>query len=917
MHPIAPRPFVADAAADYVVLRDGSVASVRPAVSTDAESVRRFFAALSPESRRRRFFVSGEAPPSALALLTGPSDSDKGLTLLALRSSGTETRIIAIGSYFQTLGQSAEVAFAVADDLQGKGLGTALLQRLAVVASDHGFRRFEATTMADNAAMLDVFRDSGFAIRSKTEAGCIDVQLSLVPGTGSATAEEERQRSATAASLRPLLEPRAVAVVGASREPSSIGYRVLHAIQSAGFGGAIYPVNRHGGELAGLTVYTAARDLPAGVDLAVVTVPAEAVLSVVDDCAFAHVRSLVVITAGFAEAGPDGRVLQMQLTESVRNHGMRMVGPNCMGILNASPSISLNASFSPLVPPPGHIGLLSQSGALGLAILGLARDRGVGLSTFVSAGNKADVSSNDLLEYWDGDPTTNVILLYLESFGNPKRFARLARRISRRKPIVAVKSGRSRSGTRAATSHTAAMAANDVAVDALFHQSGVIRADTLDEMFDIAALLDMQPLPRGPRVAIVTNAGGPAILAADACEAAGLDLASFSNETRALLARSLPPMASLANPVDMIASAGPDAYRRTIEGVLAAREVDAVIVIFTPVDVGGSSGVLQAIRDGVVAGRATGGAGKPVMACVMAEKGAPSPITCQGEQLPAYAFPENAARALGKAVTYAAWTRQEPGLFWDFDDLQVDDAREACRRALAERGETWLENEEVHRILNAFRLPLIAGGLCRTPDEAAAFAATIGFPVAAKVSSTAVQHKTDIGAVRLNLADDPSVRQAFTDIVAAVRAAAPEAPVDGVTIQPMLGSGVETMMGIAQDPLFGPLIGFGLGGIHVEILGDVRFRIAPLTDRDVDELLHEIKGFRLLEGYRGHPPADLLALRELLLRLSRLADELPEIAELDLNPVIALPPGHGCRIVDARIRVRSPRPVTRMATSSL
>src|SRR5262245_14148482 len=423
MHPIAPRPFVADAAADYVVLRDGSVASVRPAVSTDADAIRQFFKALSAESRRRRFFVSGEAPPSAVALLSSTCDPAKGLTLLALRSSGVERRIIAIGSYFQTGDQSAEVAFAVADDLQGKGLGTALLQRLAVVASDHGFRRLEATTMADNAAMMDVFRDSGFAIRSKTEAGCIDVQLSLLPGTGSAAAEEQRQQSATAASLRPLLEPRGVAIVGASREPSSIGYRVLRAIQSANFRGAIHPVNRHGGELAGLTVYTSARDLPAGVDLAVVTVPSDAVLSVVDDCAFAHVRSLVVITAGFAEAGPDGRALQTQPTESVRNHGMRMVGPNCMGILNTNPSISLNASFSPLVPPPGHIGLLSQSGALGLAILGLARDRGVGLSTFVSAGNKADVSSNDLLEYWDGDPTTNVILLYLESFGNPKRFS--------------------------------------------------------------------------------------------------------------------------------------------------------------------------------------------------------------------------------------------------------------------------------------------------------------------------------------------------------------------------------------------------------------------------------------------------------------------------------------------------------------
>ncbi len=523
-HPVPPSSPVADSAdSPRIVLKDGSVATVRAATSADAPAMRRFFLNLSPDSRYRRFFTAGEPPDALIQRLSDSTDPGRNLTLIAERSVDGQVRIVAAASYTAITAEAAEAAFAVADQFQGRGLGTALLERLAVAAAEAGFRRFQATTLGDNTSMLEVFRDSGFEIRSKSSGGSVDVQLSIVPSAATVSAEERRQRLATAASLRPLLEPRAVAVVGASRDPSSIGRRVLDAVL-AGFTGKVYAVNPRAAEVAGLSAYASARELPADVDLAVVAVPAPAVLGVVDDCAAAGVKSLIVITAGFAEAGPDGRALQDRLTEKVRNYGMRMVGPNCMGLLNANADVRLNASFSPIMPPGGHVGLMSQSGALGIAIIQLAIARRLGLSTFVSAGNKADVSGNDLLEYWEDDPSTQVILLYLESFGNPRRFARLARRIARQKPIVAVKSGRTRSGSLAASSHTAALAASDVAVDALFHQSGVIRADTLDEMFDIAACLDMQPLPGGRRVAVVTNAGGPGILAADACEAAGLTL---------------------------------------------------------------------------------------------------------------------------------------------------------------------------------------------------------------------------------------------------------------------------------------------------------------------------------------------------------------------------------------------------------
>jgi acetyl coenzyme A synthetase (ADP forming)-like protein len=903
MHPLAPSPpAVDDPAAPRVVLRDGTVASVRRSTPDDREAMRRFFHELSPESLRRRFFTASEPPDLLVDRLCDSADERRGVTLVAVRQVDTDSRLVAVGSYFATGPSVAEAAFAVDDRLHGQGLATELLERLAAIASRHGFRRFEATTLAENHAMLEVFRDSGFEVRSKSAAGCVDIALNLTPSAEGVASAEKRRRRATAASLRPMLEPRAVAIVGASRDPAGIGRRILDALVAGGFGGPVYPVNSVGGEIAGLRAYRSVRDIPAGVDLGVVAVPRDRVPAVVDDCAAAGVKSLIVITAGYAEAGAEGRALQQELVERVRGYGMRMVGPNCMGLLNANPAMRLNASFSPVVPPPGHVGLSSQSGALGLAILALASSRGVGLSTFVSVGNKADVSSNDLLEYWEEDEATRVILLYLESFGNPRRFARLARRIGRTKPIIAVKAGRTRAGSRAVGSHTAALAANDVAVDALFHQSGVIRADTIDEMFDIAACLDAQPLPAGRRVAIVTNAGGPGILAVDACESSGLVVASFSAETRARLGAFLPAAASTGNPVDMVASAGPDEYRQAIEVVLADRDTDALVVIFAPVDVKRSAATVTAIHEGIASARRAGAMNKPILACLMADPARPQPFDVSGERIPAYTFPENAARALAKIAAYAAWRAQPPGLLWGFDDVQTDDARTICRGAFEARGEGWLTDEEVRRVLSAFGLPIAASGVAHSADEAAALGAILSFPVVAKILSHRVQHKTETGGVCLNLQTESAVRQAFNDILAHAEKAGIRDTVDGVLIQPML-TGVETMIGVAADRLFGPLIGFGLGGIYVELLGDVRFRIAPLTDHDADELLREIRGFPMLQGYRGQPAADVDALRDVLLRVSRLADEVREIIELDLNPVIALPLSHGCRIVDARIKV--------------
>ena len=899
-----------------LVLRDGTVASIREATAADRDSIRRFFHDLSPGSRRKRFFTPSEPPDNVVERMADSSNRHQALTLVVQRLRSDDLLPVAIASYIAINPKVAEVAFAVDDGFQGKGLASLLLERLAIRAAQNGFERFQATTLADNTPMLEVFRDSGFEIRSKTNAGVVELKLSLTPSAEGVRSAENRDRLATAASLRPMLTPRAVAVVGVSRDPYSIGRRVFEALRAGGFTGPIYPVNPNIDALDDLRVYHSARELPPGTDLAVIVVPAPAVLRVVDDCAAAGVKSLVVITAGFAEAGEAGRALQRTLVERVRNHGMRMVGPNCMGLLNASAAIRMNASFSPIMPPSGRVSLLSQSGALGIAILDLATERHLGLSTFISVGNKADVSGNDLLQYWDGDPDTSVILLYLESFGNPRRFARIARRIGRSKPIVAVKAGRTREGSRAAGSHTAALAASDVAVEALFQQTGVIRADTIDEMFDVAACLDLQPLPAGRRVAIVTNAGGPGILAVDACVAAGLDVVEFGQATRARLAAFLPSEASIGNPVDMVASAGPDEYRRTVEIAMTSDDADALIVIFTPVDRRKAAETIAAIKDGIAAGRRAGATAKTVLACVMAEPGALTPLELESpsERVPIYAFPENAARALGKISAYAAWRAQPPALFWSFDDIRAGDARELCQSVLESRGDDWLTGEEARRVLNDFGLPLLPTVLAPSADDAVALAAIFGFPVVAKLSTRQLLHKSDVGAVHVGLASERAVRSAFKELtaVAAAHGGINRAEGEGVVIQPMISGGVETMIGVTDDPVYGPLVGFGLGGIHVEVLGDVRFRIAPLTDRDAHELVHGIRGFKLLKGFRGHAPADIDALRELLLRISRLAEEVPEIAELDLNPVIALAPGQGCRIVDARIRVATRR-VTRSA----
>jgi acetyl coenzyme A synthetase (ADP forming)-like protein len=693
-------------------------------------------------------------------------------------------------------------------------------------------------------------------------------------------------------SLDALFRPRSVAVIGASRRRGSIAGEVFHNLVSHGFPGAVDPINPAARSVQSVRAYPSIHDVPGDIDLAVIVVPQPAVLETVDACIERGVRGLVVITAGFAEIGPSGRALQDELVRRVRARGVRMLGPNCLGLLNTDPAIQLDATFAPTWPPGGTVAIASQSGAVGLALLDYARELGIGISQFASTGNKADVSGNDMLEYWEDDPATRIILLYLESLGNPVRFMQIARRVSRTKPIVVVKSGRTAAGARAAASHTGALAGMDVAVDALLGQAGVIRTDTMEELFDLTVLLANQPVPAGERIAIVTNAGGPAIMASDACESRGLVLPALSPRTVDALRAFLPEAASVGNPVDMLASASASDYERALRIILADEGVDAVLVLFVPPIVTEAIDVSTAIK------AATRDASKPVSVCLVGTHGVPAALAALREaKLPTYSFPEGAALALARAVRYGRWLRRPPGVT---PEIAVD--RERARAVLDRSKDGWLAPDDVRELLAAYGLRVPRSHVARDAADAVRAAEAIGFPVALKLVSRQIVHKTDVGGVHLDLGSPEDVTRSFEAIRRSLAERDLLDQMDGVLVQEML-YGIETYVGMTRASDFGALVGFGIGGINIELWRDIAFRVHPLTDVDADEMLAQIRGAPLLEGFRGAPPADKQALSDAILRVDRMIGDHPAIQELDINPLCALPPGSGAVAIDARIRI--------------
>ncbi|MDX6412926.1 MAG: hypothetical protein QOH23_336 [Gaiellaceae bacterium] len=860
-----------------VVLRDGSTMRFRAPLKGDSRALLEFFEGLSDQSLYRRFHGHPSVDDHLVAPILDPDWVERGALVGTV---GNE--IVALAGYVRLRAAgSAEVAFAVADEYQGRGIATRLLERLAALAASVEIDEFVAEVMPENMQMLGVFTDAGFQENRVLDAGTVEVRLQLEATESLRTRIDERDHVAVAASLKPFFEPSSIAVVGASPRAGSIGGELFRNVLRADFRGVAFPVNRSGDSVAGVRSYRGIGEIGEPVDLAVICLPGGAVLEAAREALAAGVRALCVISAGFAEIGPAGELRQRDLLELVRSYGARLLGPNCLGIAIAS--VQLNATFGPRALPPGKIGFSSQSGALGLALLERATQRQLGLSAFVSIGNKADVSSNDLLEYWEDDPNTDVVLLYLESFGTPRKVGRVARRVARAKPIVAMKAGRTTAGARAASSHTAALAGSEAAVDALFHQAGVIRVDTLEELLDVTGLLAAQPLPRGRRVAVLTNAGGLAILCADACEGAGLTLAPLADETVASLRELLPAEASLSNPVDMLGSAVGVTYEKVLPVVLADPGVDAVIVLFVPPVVAGAEEVAAAI---VRAVEPDAVGGKPVLACVISQAGTPAALL--SAPVAAFDYPESAARALGRAADRAEWLRRPQGRIPLLEGIDQVRAK-AC---VAESQERWLESGEVRNLLESYGLPLVPERTASTLDEALGAAAGLGYPAVVK-TAVAGAHKTEQGGVALDLRDADAVEDAV------MRIGLP------VLIQPFLSGGVEILVGAVQDPVFGPLVALGPGGTLAELIGDAAFRLAPLTDVDADELVQTGKAGKLLSGFRGAEPADTTALTDVVLRVARLVDDLADVAELDLNPVIAR--ADGCVVVDARVRI-SPRP---------
>ena len=884
---------LADTNQTDVVLRDGSTLLIREARADDEQELRRFHRDLSRESLYYRFFVLRTHHEAEIARITS-ADPEHDVVLVG-ESGG---RILAIASYTRNrhVPSRADVAFAIADELQGRGVGTRLLEQLAAIARRNQIAFFDADVLGDNTRMMRVFEDSGFVIVRDLDSAVYHVVLSLEDTDQHRDRAASRAFTAATASMHHIFSPRSLVVVGANRERGKIGSELLHNVVSGGYTGRLSVVHPSAASIDGVKAYPSVAEVPGPIDLALIAVPADRVTGIVDESIAKGVKAVVVISAGFSEIGGDGGSREADLLRRVRHAGVRLVGPNCMGVINTDPDVRLNATFAPVAPRPGRVALSTQSGALGFAILDYARQLNIGFSTFVSVGNKADVSGNDLLQYWARDPGTDVILLYLESFGNPRKFTDIARRVSRVKPVVAVKAGRSNAGARAASSHTGALAASDAIVEALFRQSGVIRTDTLEELFDVAALLANQPLPRGRRAAVLTNAGGPGILAADTCEANGLELPALSDHSVAELRTVLPSTASLKNPVDMIASATPSHYENALGTLLRDENVDAVLVLFIPPLVTHAEDVATAIR------RATdANPGKPVLAVCMSTAPMPEALS----PVPGYRFPEAASIALARAAAYGTWRARREGRRPRFDDLDEATIHRIAEQALV-KGGGWLPPEEAAALVAAAGIRGAASATILDEEAATREAERIGYPVVMKAVGPDILHKTDVGGIRLNLLREDDVREAWREM----RRRLGER-MSGALIQRMVTGGVEMLLGVVDDPTFGHVVACATGGTMTEILADRQLRLHPLTDLDADDMVSGLRGVALLRGFRGSVPLDERALADAVLRLSALVNCCPEIRELDINPLLVLPAGTCALDVRVRIDSSSPRPRSR------
>jgi acyl-CoA synthetase (NDP forming)/GNAT superfamily N-acetyltransferase len=863
-----------------VLLADGALAVVRTLEPDDEEALHELHERVSDEALRMRFFTV--APRAAHAYVEHVLSTPETLALAA----EVRGRVVALATAEPLDHRSSEVAFLVDDDFRGQGLGTLLLEHLAAMARDRGIRRFEAEVLAENRRMLQVFADAGFRVERRLDAGVQVLEMDTGVTAAVQDAADRREFWAEARSLAPMLAPRSVAVYGVRRDGTGIGATVLRAIRDAGFAGELVAIHPTAEQVDGVRALATVAAHLGGVDLAVIAVPAERAIAALEDAGNARVPAAVVISSGFGEMGEPGAGLQRRLAGLARTHGMRVIGPNCLGLVCNDSEVRLNATFNGSVPPVGGLAVASQSGGVGIVLMDLAGRTELGVRHFVSLGNKADVSSNDLLAAWYDDPEVTCAALYLESFGNARKFARFARRFSERKPLLAVVGGRSSGGRRAGASHTAAAASPEVAVRALFAQAGVIGCTDAEELVDTARILTAQPLPAGRRVAIVSNAGGLGVLAADAADDGRLDVVEFSAELQSELEGLVNQTTGTANPIDAGAGATSGQIAAITHTVLASDEADAAVVLLVATgdnDIGAMTRELAEVRTR-----------HPQAPVVVVPLGGPD-IDVPG--VTAYRSTAAAMGSLGRAAAYAEWRRTPVTVTETSEPDAVLGARAMAQRLLA--GPTsggWVAPAAARDLLGRYRIDLV-GRIVRGADDAATAAAELGFPVALKVADADVVHKTEDRLVRIGLKDPDQVRRAVAEF-AACRVGRTE-----VLVQPM-ASGMEIAIGVVRDPSLGPLVMVAAGGVAVDVWRDHAFLLPPIGHADAIRALRSLRLWPLLEGFRGAPPADTEALARLVCDAGRLAADVPELAELDLNPVM-VGPDH-CTIVDAKVRLARP-----------
>ncbi len=847
-----------------VVLRDGSVAHVRPIMPSDADGLRRFHAGQSAESIYLRFFAPLKMPSDKDVARFTEVDYDWRVALVAT----VRGDIIGIARYDRLDATTAEVAFHISDAHQGKGVGSVLLEHLAAIGQERGVAKFVADVLPQNRKMIQVFTDAGYEVSYHFEDGVIAVALQIEPTVQSEAVRLAREHRAEALSVRSMLFPDSIAVVGASRRADSIGHRLLQNILAARFNGRVHAVNPEALEVLGMKAHSRVSEIPDQIDLAVVAVPADSVLEVVQDCAAAGVKTLLVGSAGFAESGPAGEELQDELLRSARDSGMRVIGPNSFGVINSHPDVRLNATLVPELPPAGHLGLFSQSGALGIAVLADAARRNLGISSFASAGNRVDVSGNDFMQYWIDDDDTQAVGLYLESMGNPRKFSRIARQLALRKPVIVVKSGISSYGV--PPGHRArATRVPPAAFDAMLRQAGVIRVENVHQLFDVAQLLIHQPLPRGGRVAIVGNSSALGALTAEACVSWGLEVTH--------------------GPVCLPAEARAEEFAAALAAAFGDDLVDSVLTCFTPSLATPDVDVAHAVVES--AGRSE----KPCVATFLGMRGVTDALSGQNRDdgvrhraVPAYPMPEDAVRALVAATRYGQWRARERGELVRPSGLKRAAAEHIVERVLAEApsGRT-LTPPEAQTLLAAYGIELWPTIPVESADDAVAAADELGYPVVLKSISPTVRHQPGMAGIRVDLGTEASVRESFESLSLRLSPLA----ADTFVVQRMATPGVACVIRTAEDPLFGPVVSFSVAGPPTDLLGDIGHRIPPLTDVDVTDLIASVKASPLLDGYRGAAPTDRAALADLLARVSVLADHQADVASLEINPVIAHPGG--------------------------